>query len=115
MDGRWPSGPVQGQIRVVGAVLLSPVLASTSPRSEYMGPRSALNLLLHFGYPRHTRDLTTAAGSVGQSYSPYMQAQLIFAAKDVPKKHNIPFAIFFAKSVHFKSAWGFHRPVQAKV
>jgi hypothetical protein len=56
MDGRWPSGPVQGQIRVVGAVLLSPVLASTSPKWEYMGPRIALEGPSYFRYLRSSRD-----------------------------------------------------------
>jgi hypothetical protein len=76
--------------------------------------KGSLKVHFYLGSPEGTRDSNSVVRIVGQSYIPYMQAHLTFAAKDVAKKHDIPFAIILSESVPLKPAWGIHRPVQAK-
>jgi hypothetical protein len=61
----------------------------------------------YFRYP--SRDLRTRRlpWTVGDRATLSSQAWLIYLAKDVPKKHDIPQAIFFVKSVFLLTALGF--------
>jgi hypothetical protein len=61
--------------------------------SEDMGPRIAQKGSSYLWYPGRGRDRCFLQRTAAESHTPYIQAQLIFAAKDVPKKHDIPFAI----------------------
>jgi hypothetical protein len=75
-------------------------LATASYLSLYMGLRSAPKGVRYLGYPTGRFDIHKLRWTVGDPRTSWSQAYLTYRAKDVPKKHNIPFAIFFLESVY---------------
>jgi hypothetical protein len=61
-----------------------------------MGPKGAQNDASYFGYLIRETDIVILRWSVDSYRTTRSEAQLTFTAKYVPKKHNIPFAMFVA-------------------
>jgi hypothetical protein len=71
-----------------------------------MGPGIALKGFSYLRYPIRETGIHTLPWTVGGRRTLWSQVLLTFPPISAAKKHDIPQAIFFAKSVYFKPALG---------